>query len=48
MKKAKKTTKEKKAFKYFQRLSEKKQAPEDDFHIINESGELGPHNLIDP
>ena len=36
MKKAKKTTKEKKAFKYFQRLSEKKQAPEDDFHIINE------------
>ena len=36
MKKAKKTTKEKTAFKYFQRLSEKKQAPEDDFHIINE------------
>jgi hypothetical protein len=32
----KKSTKQKSAYRYFQRLSEKKQAPEDDFHIIND------------
>lgn len=36
MKKAKKTTKQKSAYKYFQRISEKKQEPEDAFHIIND------------
>lgn len=37
MAKKKKATHQKAAYKYFQRLSEKKQEPEDDFHIINEN-----------